>query len=167
MNGAPYDRLEQVLAYTFRDRRRVERALTHGSFRNENTGRLDNKQLAFFGDAVLQLMVTQLLIENFPEMEPGKLTPMRQRLVNGASVAAVAERAQIGEFLFLGRGETLSGGKEKPSLLAEALEAVIAAVFIDSGFDLAATLMVFRPFLQRGLGLGAAGVEIKDFDGPT
>jgi len=109
-------------------------------------------------------MVTQLLIENFPQMEPGKLTPMRQRLVNQASVATVAESAQLEDFLLLGRGETLSGGKKKPSLLAEALEAVIAAVFIDSGFDFAATLRVFRPFLQQGLELEAAG-DIKDFHG--
>lgn len=132
----PYAPLEACLGYTFRDRSRLESALTHKSYLNENAdwGRPDNERLEFLGDAVLDLVVGHLLMEAAPARNEGELSKTRASIVNELGLAAVAGELGLGEWLFLGRGEEQSGGRRKPSLLADACEAVIAAVYLDGGF---------------------------------
>lgn len=135
--------LEEVLGYRFSDRDRLQTALTHRSFANENRrlGREDNEKLEFLGDAVLDLVVGHLLMEGHPELAEGELSVTRAQVVSEAGLAEVAIEIGLGRFLFLGKGEHQSGGREKPSLLADAFEAVVAAVYLDGGFDAAWTLI--------------------------
>jgi len=132
----PYARLEGRLGYSFRERARLESALTHKSYVNENPawGRPDNERLEFLGDAVLDLVVGHLLMEAAPERTEGELSKTRATLVNELGLADVAAELGLGEWLFLGRGEEQSGGRRKPSVLADACEAVVAAVYLDGGF---------------------------------
>jgi ribonuclease III len=129
----PYARLEARIGYQFRDRARLESALTHKSYVNENPSwaRADNERLEFLGDAVLDLVVGHLLMEEQPTRSEGELSKMRAAIVNEQGLAEVAAELALGEWLFLGRGEEQSGGRRKPSVLADAVEALIAAVYLD------------------------------------
>jgi ribonuclease III len=135
----PYAVLEQRLGWTFRDRRKLESALTHKSYVNENPtwGRSDNERLEFLGDAVLDLVVGHLLMEALPERNEGELSKTRAGIVNEQGLADVAAELGLGEWLFLGRGEEQSGGRRKPSVLADACEAVMASVYLDGGYEAA------------------------------
>lgn len=146
--GTPqYEVLEEKIGYRFRDPALLERALTHKSFLNEhaNLGREHNERLEFLGDAVLDLAVGHLLMEGFPARSEGELSKTRAQIVNEHSLAEVAQGLGLGQWLFLGRGEEQTGGRRKPSLLADACEAVIAAVYLDGGFT-AAMEMVGKLF---------------------
>ena len=138
-----YSRLEQRLGHRFRDGALLESALTHRSFLNEppGAGRSDNERLEFLGDAVVDLVVGHLLMRDFPALREGELSIARARVVNEQGLAGVATSLDLGEWLFLGRGEERSGGRNRSSLLANALEAVVAAVFLDGGYDAAAGLI--------------------------
>src|SRR5512145_1916659 len=129
--------LEEKLCYTFRNMELLSTALTHRSYVNENPqlSLADNERLEFLGDAVLELGVSDLLIKKYPDIDEGTLTKFRSLLVNEKPLAALAAQLGLGERLLLGRGEENSGGPTKESLLANALEAVIAAVYLDSGFS--------------------------------
>lgn len=146
----PYTLLEQRLGYTFRERTRLECALTHKSYLNENAdwGRPDNERLEFLGDAVLDLVVGHLLMDAAPARDEGELSKTRAGIVNETGLAGVARELGLGEWLFLGRGEEQSGGRRKPSVLADAVEALVAAVYLDGGFD-AAFAVVQRLFAGR------------------
>jgi ribonuclease III len=128
--------LEKKLQYTFRNIDRLSNALTHRSYVNENPqfGLDDNERLEFLGDAVLGLCISDLLFRQYTDIDEGTLTKIRSLLVNEKPLADLALRLKLGECLLLGRGEENSGGREKESLLANALEAVIAAVYLDTGF---------------------------------
>jgi len=146
--------LEAKLAYSFRDRRLLERALTHRSWAHEHVRAgeeekaklLHNEALEFVGDSVLGLVVADALFRAHPEVTEGELSRMKHRLVSAQSLARAARGLQIGEFLRVGRGEEKTGGRRKRALLADAFEAVLAAVFLDGGFDDAAR------FVGRALG---------------
>jgi ribonuclease III len=155
----PYAHLEQLLGYAFRDRPRLESALTHKSYVNENPtwGRLDNERLEFLGDAVLDLVVGHLLMEAQPGRTEGELSKTRATIVNESGLAEVAAELALGEWLFLGRGEESSGGRRKPSVLADACEALVAAVYLDGGYD-SAFAVVRRLFGARVLGVRDGGV---------
>jgi len=135
--GNPYASLESRLGYAFIDRARLECALTHKSYLNENAswGRPDNERFEFLGDAVLDLVVGHLLMDAAPERNEGELSKTRATIVNEVGLAEVASELGLGEWLFLGRGEEQSGGRRKPSVLADACEALVAAVYLDGGFD--------------------------------
>jgi ribonuclease III len=148
--------LEQRLGYRFQDRDLLEGALTHSSaasdLRANHVGetaggakQADNERLEFLGDAVLELLTREYLLAKFPEWNEGQLSKSRARIVNARSLAAAARRLAIGEHLRLGRGEEKTGGREKPALLADAFEAVVAAIYVDGGLGAA------RPVLQRTL----------------
>jgi ribonuclease III len=156
----PYSRLEARLNYHFRDQARLESALTHKSYVNENPmwGRPDNERLEFLGDAVLDLVVGHLLMEAQPGRTEGELSKTRAALVNEQGLAEVAGELQLGEWLFLGRGEEQSGGRRKPSVLADACEALVAAIYLDGGFD-SAFQMVRHLFGQRVLNTSEAGLH--------
>ena len=123
-------KLQQRIGYPFRQLGLLEEALTHRSY-----GRPDNERLEFLGDSVIELVVSQLLFETFPKLREGELSKMRSSLVKEESLAEVARGIELGRHLKLGKGEEATGGREKASILAGALEAVVAAVYIDGGFE--------------------------------
>ncbi len=129
--------LEERLGTTFSRPDLALNALTHKSWVNEHRdeGLQDNERLEFLGDAVLNLAVGHRLMERFPLMKEGELTPLRARIVNEEGLSRIARRLGLGDLLQLGRGEELSGGREKNSLLANAVEAVFAAVYLSSGLE--------------------------------
>src|SRR6266540_4151862 len=134
------DEIQRRLGYRFRRSSLLIEALTHKSYLNEakETGDLDNERLEFLGDAVLDLVVSEYLLSSFPDAAEGELSKLRARLVSEKTLARVAGRIGLGELLRLGRGETKTQGHNKPSILADALEAVFAGVYLDGGAEAAA-----------------------------
>jgi ribonuclease III len=128
--------LEKRLSYRFRNIILLETALTHRSYVNENPqlAAADNERYEFLGDAVLGLCISDLLVRTYGDFDEGTLSKIRAALVNEKPLALLAQKLGIGSFLLLGKGEESSGGRTKDSLLANALEAVIAAIYLDSGF---------------------------------
>lgn len=127
--------LVRRLGHAFGDHQYLEQALTHTSFRNERLDcQSDNQRLEFLGDAVLGLVITEALVEMMPERREGQLTLLKSQLVRESCLAEIAENIGLGPALRLGRGEDQNGGRKRPSILADALEAVIAAIFMDGGY---------------------------------
>ncbi len=137
----------QLLGHRFKNRALLSEALRHSSFVNEqpDAGLADNERLEFLGDAVLNLVVGWMLLEQYPQSSEGQLSRMRASLVNEGRLAHLAASLALGDYLKLGRGEARDGGQHKASLLADAFEAVVAAVFLDGGFR-AAERLVRRHF---------------------
>jgi ribonuclease-3 len=133
---SPYAALEEKLGYRFRDVSLCETALTHRSWLNETneSGRSDNERLEFLGDSVLSLAISDILMRRYPEHPEGELSKARSALVNEAGLARVSEGLVLGQWIFLGRGEEQAGGRQKRSLLSNALEALVGAVYLDGGF---------------------------------
>ena len=131
-----YRKLEKRMEVRFSNPELLELALTHPSFAMDNHCG-DNQRLEFLGDAVLQLCVSTVLYERFPGIHEGQLTRRRAALVCEMNLAMAAKRLHLGDWLRLGHGEELLGGREKASILSDAMEAVIAAVYQDAGFDAA------------------------------
>jgi ribonuclease-3 len=147
------EELERVLGHRFHDALLIERALTHRSAAPEGTSSADNEPLEYLGDAVLGMLVSEYLVGAFPRWREGQLSRARARLVNTASLSAAAQRLSLGDYLLLGRGEEKTGGRQKPTLLADAFEAVVAAIYLDAGLDPA------RGFVSRALLSAALGAE--------
>lgn len=149
-SGLSSESLQTALAYQFVNRALLEEALTHKSHVNEmkTSGAPHNERLEFLGDAVLSLIVSERLAGMQPESSEGTLSKLKARLVSEAVLAGVARRLQLGSCLRLGRGEELSRGRDKDSLLADALEAVVAAVHLDGGLD-AARRVVDRLYAEE------------------
>ena len=133
----PRDALGGRLGHAFRDPDLLREALTHRSFANEIAGSRDNERLALLGDAMLSLVVAERLLAIAPADPVGVLTPRRAALVSGENLARWAAALDLGAHLRLGRGEEQMGGREKESLLATALEAVLAVVYLEGGLDAA------------------------------
>lgn len=131
------EELERRISFSFRDRDLLLNALMHRSYVNENPHLhlTDNERLEFLGDAALDLAISHLMIERFPHYDEGKLSRLRAGIVNEKQLALVAEELDLGTALHLGKGEELSGGRQKPSLLANAYEALLAAVYLDAGLQ--------------------------------
>ena len=131
--------LETAFGYTFRDRGLLEHALTHRSRVHEDAsgGVVDNESLEFLGDAVLGLIIADRLFREFPDYDEGRKSKLRALLVSGPALARRGERLGLGEHLILGRGEEKTGGRDKPSLIANTFEALIAAVYLDGGLQAA------------------------------
>ncbi|NLV49787.1 MAG: ribonuclease III [Clostridiales bacterium] len=127
--------LEIVIGYKFKDLSLLERALTHSSYANENgLARFDcNERLEFLGDSVLGFFVAEHLYKEYPKYPEGEMTKMRAELVCEQSLFAIAESLFLGSYLRLGRGEEQGGGRSRPSILADALEALLAAIYLDGG----------------------------------
>lgn len=136
-------------------------SLAHRSWCAENPGTTSNERLEFLGDAVLGLVVTAHLFRTYPEMPEGELAKVRASVVNSASLAEIAQELDIGEALLLGKGEANSGGREKPSILADAMEALIGAAYLDGGWS-AAEAMVMQLVGDR-IETAAAGPGGQDF----
>lgn len=166
------EELQQRLKYRFRDAGLLVTALTHSSAIPElrtaaesagtDPGEIqDNERLEFLGDAVLDLLASEYLLENFPAWSEGQLSRSRAYLVNAQALEIAARKLGIGEFLRLGRGEEKTGGREKAAIIADALEAVVAAVYLDAGLQAA------RDFLRRILfesALQGGGAHIAESD---
>jgi len=145
--GSP---LERTLGVRFKSRAIREAALTHRSYAFErNTGET-NERLEFLGDAVLGLVVTDLAYRRFPDMPEGELAKLRAATVNMITLADIARELELGEAILLGKGEEQSGGRDKTSILADAMEAVLGAVYVDRGLDSARELIerIFWPRME-------------------
>jgi ribonuclease-3 len=150
-------RLEDCLGYRFQEIQCLDRALTHKSYTHESSttrpnpsGENGNEVLEFLGDAVLNLAVSSLLLQEFPEAQEGILSKWRSHLVKRSFLAHLSREFQLEEHLLLGKGELLDGGRKKTSILANVYEAVIGAIYIDSGFDQARGIVDshFKPYLS-------------------
>jgi len=130
------NRLEKAIGYPFRNKKLLENVLNHRSYVNEHpAGNIeDNERLEFLGDAVLNLIAGHMLMDRHPEVTEGELSRMRANLVNEARLAEIARSIDLGDFIQLGKGELQTNGREKNSILADAFEAVTAAIYLDGGF---------------------------------
>jgi ribonuclease-3 len=133
---AALNQFQEMLHYHFRDKNLLDTALTHRSFVNENPSLAchDNERLEFLGDAILELCISDMLMKKFPDYTEGQLSQVRASVVNEQPLAKLAKNFKIGDYLLLGKGEESSGGRTKPSLLSNTLEALLAAIYLDSGF---------------------------------
>lgn len=129
--------LQKKISYPFKNMDLLREALTHKSYVNENPelNLKDNERLEFLGDAVLDLAISASLFMNFPDFQEGELSRFKSMVVSETSLAKIAARLDLGRFLFLGKGEEQTGGRKKESLLANALEAIIAAIYLDGGLE--------------------------------
>jgi len=146
---------ELKLGYVFRDAELLKLALTHPSVAHEQGASMQtNQRLEFLGDAVLQLVLTRELYEKFPGFDEGPLTKARAKLVNRLTLAAHGASLNLGAHLTLSRGEEPHGGRERPSALADAYEALVGAIFLDGGFE-AAREFILREFSSNLVNIGA------------
>jgi ribonuclease III len=163
MAGTGREQLQELLGHKFQSPERLERALTHSSWPSEKTSTGsehsagetrdgmpndssgDNEKLEFLGDAVLTMIVSEALLKGFPDWQEGQLSKARASLVNAGALAEAARRMDLGAHLRLGRGEEKTGGREKSAILADAYEAVVAAVYLDGGLEAA------RKFIEASL----------------
>ena len=147
------ERLEPALGLKFRDPKLLRQALVHRSFLNEQGGPPTDsyERLEYLGDAVIELTVSTELFRRFPMLSEGDLTKSRAALVCGESLARIARRLQLGEFLLLGKGEEATGGRRRDSILAAAFESVVAAIYLDQDFDHASrfVLQAMEPELEE------------------
>jgi len=157
-----YTRLEKAIGYRFHDRTLLEEALTHRSRANEVQGEADNQRLEFFGDSILGFLISHLLYTRFPDAREGELTQMRAALVDESRLSAIALGFGLGSYLQLGRGEEKSGGREKKSILADAYEALIAAIYLDGGIT-AVRNTIASHFAQLLGEFAASGVDSTDY----
>jgi ribonuclease-3 len=166
MNGEEKARLkglERVIGYKFKRRENLRRALIHKSYANEM--RLapaeHNERLEYLGDAVLELVVSHILMERFPDSPEGELSKLRAAIVNEGQLADLARTIGLGDYLYLGKGEDQTGGRDKPSLLSDAFEAVLGAIYLDRGYRKAFGVIagIYEDVLDRA---GGAGF-VRDF----
>ena len=151
--------LEERLSYSFRNRALLETALTHSSYANENraSGIVCNERLEFLGDSVLGVTVADFLYRHFPDMPEGRMTRLRAELVCEQSLHRVALELHLGDYLRLGKGEEHNGGRKRASILSDAVEAVIAAMYLDAGMETAAE------FIHRCLLDDVRAIETPSF----
>ncbi|MDA8436091.1 MAG: ribonuclease III [Actinomycetales bacterium] len=140
----------------------LERAVTHRSYAYENGGLPTNERLEFLGDSVLGLVVTDTLYRTHPDLPEGQLAKLRAAVVNAKALAGIGRALGLGEHLRLGRGEETTGGRDKSSIVADTVEAVIGAVYLDQGLDVATSVIhrLFDPLIAESAGLGA-GLDWK------
>ena len=136
--------LEKAIDYSFKNKRLLKTALTHSSYANENKMDYYNERLEFLGDSVLGIVISDHLFVNNPNLPEGKLTKTRARIVCETSLDKTSRSIGLGDYLFLGKGEELTGGRSRTSILADAFEALIAAIYLDSGFEQAKYFILCR-----------------------
>ncbi len=167
----PLEELQNRIGYRFGDIRYLERAVTHSSYSNETGARnhhlLCNERLEFLGDSVLSILVSDYLYRHFPDYPEGDLTRMRAATVCEEALASYSARLGLGEFLLLGKGEGQSGGAQKPAIIADAFEAILAAIYLDAGsldgMHAVATFLI--PFIKEAVeampDVGGARIDSK------
>ncbi|MFZ0036310.1 MAG: ribonuclease III [Candidatus Acidiferrales bacterium] len=163
MTGEELTQFERTLGHHFTRPEWLEQALTHRSARQREAAPPpdDNDRLEFFGDRVIGLAVSEYLLKTFPDWDAGKLSKAHSRLVSGTSIRSAAEAIAIGRHLRLGRGEEMTGGREKQSLLADAYEAVVAAIYLDAGLH-AASEFIRRTLLEPALKGAEGPLHVSD-----
>lgn len=132
-----FAQLQEKIGFRFRDESILRQAFTHSSYVNEQRGKRisDNERLEFLGDAVLELTVSQFLYKTFPKMSEGEMTKLRAAIVCEPSLVKFAELLNFGDLVLLGKGEELTGGRQRPALLADVFEAFVGALYLDQGLD--------------------------------
>ena len=155
--------LEQKLQYTFKDRSLLENALRHSSYANEgrNRGVTSDERLEFLGDSVLGFVTAKYLYKHYPELPEGKMTKVRAELVCEHALHAVAQELGLGNYIRLGKGEENTGGRTRPSILADAVEATIAAMFLDGGMEVAEQFILTRVLTNLEQGLPVSSSDNK------
>ena len=146
--------MQEKLHYCFQDEGLIETAMSHSSYANERHCQ-SNERLEFLGDSILGMVTAEWLYRNYPDLTEGKMTRLRAELVCEASLYDVANRLDFGENLLLGHGEELSGGRQRQSILADCVEAVIAALYLDGGFEVA------KGFIQEHILSGAENIPLS------
>lgn len=128
--------LESIIGYQFERPELLKQALTHSSYANEkHKKQSDNERLEFLGDAVLELVSSEFLFKNYPKMPEGEMTKFRASIVCEPTLALCTKEIELGKYLYLGKGENLTGGRNRKSILSDAMEAVIGAIYLDGGFE--------------------------------
>lgn len=158
VDGSKLKELEQIIGYTFKEINVLREAITHRSFANENRNRSlrDNERLEFLGDAILDLQISQYLFDKYPDMPEGDLSKIRASIVCEASLARIAKKIKLGEHILLGKGEEMTGGRERVSILADLFEAIAGALLVDGGYKAVAS------FLQGTLIASVDHLTIED-----
>ncbi len=149
------------LGYTFGDFHVLQEALTHRSWCADRPGVCSNERLEFLGDAVLALVVTDLIYAAYPKMPEGQLAQLRAEVVGAEALAELAQKLDVGSALRLGHGEDSSGGRNKPSILADAMEAVLAAVYLDAEWE--QTVAVVQGWLGERIAVSAQSPGVRDY----
>src|SRR5437879_8962239 len=174
MKSRDISALEETLGYRFRHPELIQQALTHSSQAREMetahpgvAARMgDNEPLEFLGDAILALVTSEELFQRFPGFQEGELSKLRAHLVSERHLIRVAQQLELGHYIRLGRGEEKSGGRSKTALLVDALEAILAAMYLDAGLELTRQLVlrwIVTPELERMDLEGSAALPITDF----
>ncbi len=155
-------KLEEKIRYRFHDLRLLETALTHSSYANERHGDAESyERLEFLGDSILGLTAADFLYHQEPQLPEGRMTRLRAELVCEASLHRVALSLGLGDYMRLGRGEERSGGRERPSILADMVEAIIAALYLDGGLDAARRFILERLLQDAEIGEEHRGADYK------
>lgn len=154
---------EKKLGYGFKSREHLKRALTHKSYANEQRlpSTEHNERYEYLGDAVLELSVSHILMERFPGYPEGELSKLRAAVVNETRLAQLARTLDLGDYLYLGKGEEMTGGRDKPSLLSDAYEAILGGIYLDRGFK--KVLSVVRDHYAEILAQAGDQEFVKDF----
>ncbi len=135
MSEKDLNKLEKIIDYKFNDKKYLKIALTHKSYLDEQTDYLSNQRYEFLGDTILDFDLTLYLFNNFPNLDEGNLTKIRSSAVDQSSLVALGKKINIGEFIFLSKSEDASGGRNKKSIIEDAVEALIAAIYFDGGLE--------------------------------
>ncbi len=141
-----FEALEKAMNYKFKNGHFLTRAMTHSSYSNENKKEKlkNNERLEFLGDSVLGLIISEYLFSHYSNLEEGQLTKIRAKIVCEASLGEASRALKLGEFMLFGRGEELTGGRERTSILSDAFEALIASIFLDGGMECARVFVLSR-----------------------
>src|ERR1700724_3201445 len=165
--SAELGKLEHALGHTFVNRELLERSLTHKSRIYEKSpeggSSSDNEQLEFLGDAILGFVVSECLVRRYESFPEGRLSKLKAHLVSAARLYEVAQTLKLGDFLFLGRGEEMSGGRSKKALVSDALEALIAAIYLDGGLETARAFIETHVVGSFALAEGSVNGAIADY----
>lgn len=158
------DFLSPLLGYSFTNHELLLQAFRHPSYvyEKEDLGISDNQRLEFLGDAVVNLAISHLLMESFPEMKEGDLSKHRALLVSESGLYRIARMLELGDYLLLGKGEERTNGREKPSILSDAIEALVGAIYLDGGFLNASRVIahLFKPLMDE-IGHGTLSGDFK------
>ncbi len=154
-DAAPLEGLEKTIGYTFRDKNLLREALTHSSYSNEKRSRgiklPYNERLEFLGDSVLSILVSSYLFEVYRDIQEGELTKIRAAVVCEKALSRFALRIELGKYMYMGHGEAMNNGRSRPSILADAFEALLAAMYLDAGEKFTYAEAFLMPFVKEEL----------------
>lgn len=163
INTEQLNKFEEIIKYKFKSIEILEKSLTHSSYSNEDKfyTKVNNERLEFLGDAVLSIVVSRYIFDKYPDYPEGDLTKLRSQVVCEDTLSLVAANLNVGSFLLLGKGEESSGGRERKSILADAVEAIIAAIYIDGGYKEAENFVLAN--ITKYIQLAVKGKIISDY----